>query len=39
MKCKITIGDEYFEFKPSEAKNINVSFKESDKKVNIVCDY
>lgn len=39
MKCKITIGDEYFEFKPSETKNININFKESNKKVNIVCDY
>ena len=39
IKCKITIGDEYFEFKPSEAKNINVNFNEPNKKVNIVCDY
>jgi hypothetical protein len=37
MKCKITIGNEFFEFKPSEAININVDFKDSDKKVNIDC--
>ena len=37
MKCKITIGGEYFEFKPSEAKNIDVKFKESNKKVTINC--
>ena len=39
MKCKITIGDEYFEFKPSETKSINLNFKDSDKKVTIGCGY
>tara|TARA_B100000795_G_C22734958_1_gene412941 strand:+ start:394 stop:759 length:366 start_codon:yes stop_codon:yes gene_type:complete len=35
--CKISIGDQYYEFKPSEAKNINVKFKSSDKSLNIDC--
>jgi len=39
MKCKITIGDEYCEFKPSETKSINLNFKDSDKEVTIGCGY
>ena len=36
-KCKITIGDQYYEFKPSETKDVNINFKDSDKLVNISC--
>ena len=36
-KCKITIGDQYYEFKPSETNDVNINFKDSDKLVNISC--
>jgi len=35
--CKITIGSEYYEFKPSETSNIDIKFNSSDGSVNISC--
>ena len=35
--CTITIGDEYFEFKPESTSDVDVNFKNSDKQVNIKC--
>jgi len=35
--CKITIGSEYYEFKPSETSNVDIQFKSSDGSVNISC--
>jgi hypothetical protein len=35
--CKITIGTEYYEFKPSETSNVDIKFNSSDGSVNISC--
>ena len=35
--CKVTIGNEYYEFKPSETSNANIKFKDSDGSLNIKC--
>ena len=35
--CTITIGDQYFKFKPDSTLDVDVNFKNLDKQVNIKC--